>query len=134
MLDNLKRFEDQIFRVMLRPMPEAWRPGLEHGLSHPRFRGLMKLVGGLIVAAATFMITLGFGMLTGYYHASALVGLPLAVSMIGLMEIVLGINFTDLAKGFDRGGFLLKCGIGIVVLLFVAVYLAGCVLAYQRYY
>ncbi len=66
--------------------------------------------------------------------ASALVGLPLAISMVGLMEIVLGINFADLAQRFDRGGFILKCGISIVVLCFVGVYLAGCVLIYQRYF
>jgi len=134
MLDGLQRFEDRIFGLMLFPMPKAWRPGLERALFHARFRGLMKLVGGLITAAATFLITVGIGMLTGQYVASALVGFPFAISMVGLMEIFLGINFADLAKRFDQGGFLLKCGIAIVVLFFVAAYLAGCVLIYRRYY
>jgi hypothetical protein len=133
-LDQLRQFEDWILRLMLRPVPKAWYPGLVSALTHARFRGLMKLVGGLIVAAATFLLTVGIGMLTGYYHASALVGFPLAVSMIGLMEIVLGINFADLAEQFDREDFLMKLGIAIVVLSFVGAYLAGCVFVYQRYF
>ncbi|MGA7502451.1 MAG: hypothetical protein WBX00_37620 [Isosphaeraceae bacterium] len=96
--------------------------------------GLTKLVGGLVVAVATFLVTLGIGMLTGYYHASALVGFPLAVSMVGLMEIVLGVNFADLAARFDQGGFFLKLGIAIVVLCFVAVFLAGCAFLYSSIY
>lgn len=132
--DEVKRYEDRFLRLMLLPLPRAWRPGIEQALCHPRSRGLIKFVVGLIVAAAAFVITVGIGMLLGHYHASALVGLPLAISMIGLMEIILGINFADLAQRFDKGGFFLKCGIAIVVLSFVAVYLAGCVLIYRRYY
>jgi hypothetical protein len=134
LLEGLRQFEDRILRLMLRPMPEAWRKGLGHALSGPRFRGLMKLVGGLIGGAMTFLFTLGFGMLTGYYHASALVGLPLAISMIGLMEVILGISFTDLAERFDQEDIFMKFGIAIVVLSFAAAYLAACVFAYQRYF
>jgi hypothetical protein len=134
LLEGLRQFEDGILRLMLRPMPERWRKGLGHALSGVRFRGSMKLVGGLIVGAVTFLITLGFGMLTGYYHASALVGLPLAISMIGLMEITLGISFTDLAEQFDQEDIFMKFGIAVVVLAFAAAYLAACVFVYRRYF
>jgi hypothetical protein len=134
MLDGVKGFEDRILRLMLRPLPKAWVPGLERMLVQPRFRGFMKFIGGLIVAAATFMLTLALGRWTGTYVASAVVGLPLAISMIGSIEIVLGINFADLAKKFDEEEFLFKCSIAVVVLFFVAVYLAGGVLIYQRYF
>jgi hypothetical protein len=41
---------------------------------------------------------------------------------LGLMEVFLEIKFAGLASRFDRGGFVLKCGIATVVLSFVAVY------------
>jgi hypothetical protein len=133
-LDGLRQLEDRLVRLLLWPTPKPWRPALERVMSHARFRGLTKLVGGLVVAAAMLLITIGLGMLTGQYVASALVGFPLAISMVGLMEIVIGINFADLAKRFDHGGFFLKLGIAIVVLFFAAVYLAGCVFVYRQYF
>jgi hypothetical protein len=125
--------EDWVLRILLWPLPAAWRPALERRLDDPRFRGLMKLAGGLLVGAVTFLITLGLGWLTNHYHASALVGLPLAVAVIGLMEIVLGLRFTDLADRFDRGNILVKLGIAVVVLTFALSFLGGCLYAYQRY-
>jgi hypothetical protein len=133
-LDDLRRLEDRFLQLIVSLTPKPWRPALERTMSNARFRGLTKLVGGLVVAVATFLVTLGIGMLTGYYHASALVGFPLAVSMVGLMEIVLGVNFADLAARFDQGGFFLKLGIAIVVLCFVAVFLAGCAFLYSSIY
>jgi hypothetical protein len=131
-LEGLRQFENRILRSMLLPLPKAWCSRLEPSLSRPRFRGFLKLVSGLIVAVITFLLTIGIGKLTGVYVASALVGLPLAISMVGLMEIVLGINFADLADQFDRGDAFEKITIAIVVLAFVAIYLAGAVLIYRR--
>jgi hypothetical protein len=113
---------------------KSWVPPFEQALTHPRFRGLMKLVGGLLAGAVVYLITWGIGALTGFTAVNALIGLPFAVSMIGLMEIVIGINFADLENLFSRGGFFLKIGIPIVVLFFVAIYLAGAIRVYRTYY
>jgi hypothetical protein len=133
-LDGLRQLEDRFLRPILSLMPKPWRPALERAMLNARFRGLMKLVGGLVAAVPMFIVTVGLGMLTGHYVATAVVGFPLAISMVGLMEIVLGINFADLAKRFDQGGFFLRLGVSIVVLFFVAVYLAGCAVVYRRYF
>ena len=134
LLAGLRALENSVFWVLLSPLPKAWVPRIERGLTHPRIRGLMKLVGGLLVGAVTFLLTWGVGMLTGYTVASALVGLPITVSLLGLMEIVLGIEFADFASRFDEGGFFVKLGLLFVLFLFVGIYLAGGIWVYRTYY
>jgi hypothetical protein len=46
---------------------------------------------------------------------SSVLGLPFANSLIGLIEIVPGIDFARIADRFDRGGFYVKLGLSIVV-------------------
>ena len=41
---------------------------------------------------------------------------PLAISMVGWVEIALGVNYSDLADRFDRGGIPVKAGIIATVL------------------
>jgi hypothetical protein len=125
LLEGLRQFEDWIIQLTLRPLPKAWCSRVEPTMSHARFRGLMKLLGGMVLAAVTLLVTIAIGMRIGHYHVTELVGLPLVVSIIGLMEIVLGIRFTDLAEHFDKGKILIKLGIMAVVLSFVAAYFAG---------
>ena len=69
---------------------------------------------------------LGLGKLTGHYQASALAGFPLAISMVGLVDIVLGIDFSDIAWQFDHGGFFLKLCIAAGVIAFAGIYIFGC--------
>jgi hypothetical protein len=131
LLEGLRQFEDCIIQLMLRPLPKAGSSRVERALSYARFRGLMKLLGGMVLAAVTLLITVAVGMLIGQHVVTALVGLPLAVSIIGLIEIVLGIRFSDLAEQFNRGRILAKIGIIAVVLSFAATYLAGVILLLQ---
>jgi hypothetical protein len=67
-------------------------------LANTRCRGLMKLIGGLIVGVVMFLLLLGLGRLTGHYQASALAAFPPASSMVGLMEIALGIDIDATSK------------------------------------
>ena len=101
---------------------------------HARFRGLLKLAGGLVVAVPAALITLGLGRLIGQYVVSALVGFPLAISMIGFMEIVIGTHFADLALRFDRGNFFIKTGIAVMILSFAALYVLCGVMIYRAYF
>ena len=94
----------------------------------------MKFLGGFILAVPAYLITYGIGRLTGYTFASALVGFPLAVSAVGLMEMVLGINFIELERRVSEGSIFTKVGISLVVLFFAGVYLAGGVWVYRRYF
>jgi hypothetical protein len=130
-LDGLRRLEDRFLRLILGLTPEPCRKGLAQAITGERFRGLTKLIGGVVVAAPLFLVLFGLGMLTGVYVTTAAVGIPLAVSMVGLMEIVLGVGFTDLERRFAQGGFFLKIGIILVVLSFVALYFSVYIFIYR---
>jgi hypothetical protein len=94
----------------------------------------MKFIGGLIVGAAMFLLLLGLGKLTGHYHASALAGFPLAISMAGLIEIVVGIDFAHIEWQFDHGGFFLKLRIAASVIVFAGIYIISCYYVYQQFF
>jgi hypothetical protein len=81
-----------------------------------------------------FLLLLGLGKMTGYYHASALAAFPLAISMVGLMEIVLGIDFVRIAWEFDHGGFFLKLRAAASVIVFAGIYIIGCYFVYRQFY
>ncbi len=131
---QLREYENRVIWVMLLILPLRWRKPVEVALTNARFRGLMKFVGGLVVGVAMFLLLLGLGKLTGYYHASALAAFPLAVSMVGLMEIVLGIDFARIAWEFDHGGFFLKLRAAASVIIFAGLYIIGCYSVYRQFY
>jgi hypothetical protein len=129
----LREFENGCLRLLLRPLPKAWTSRLEPWLAHARFRGVIKLLFGALATLVLFLFLKGLGVLMGHTWVSVSFGLPLAVSFIGLTEIVLGIEFTTLSERFDQGNALVKLGILVVVLAIVAAYLAGAIVFYQRY-
>ena len=131
---QLREYENRVIWMMLLLLPLRWRKPVEAGLTNARFRGLMKFIGGLIVGVAMFLLLLGLGKLTGYYHASALAAFPLAISMVGLMEIVLGIDFARIAWEFDHGGFFLKLRAAASVIVFAGIYIIGCYSVYRQFY
>ncbi len=123
-LDAVRRFEDRVFAFLLAPLPAGSRPALERILSNPRVRGLTKVVGGFAVSALIILVLYAIGRLTGHWliPVGAVTALPLAISMVGWVEIVLGIGFADLADRFDRGGILAKAGIILVVMSLIGLY------------
>jgi hypothetical protein len=134
MFSQLRQFEDQVIWMMLSILPLRWQKSLEVALANTRFRGLMKFIGGLIAGVAMFLLLLGLGKLTGHYHASALAAFPLAISMVGLMEIVLGIDFAYIAWRFDHGGFFLKLRIAASIIIFSGVYIMCCYYVYMTFF
>ena len=124
-LDAVRRFEDRVFGLLLAPLPEGARPALARHLSNPRIRGLTKVVGGFGLTALIVLGLYAIGRLTGHWliPVGAVTALPLAISMVGWVEIALGIGFADLANRFDRGGFFVKAGIILVVLSLIGLYL-----------
>ncbi len=131
---QLRQFEDRVIWILLSILPLSWQKSLGVALVNTRFRGLMKFIGGLIVGVAMVLLLLGLGKLTGHYQASALAGFPLAISMVGLVEIVLGIDFSDIAWQFDHGGFFLKLCIAAGVIAFAGIYIAGCCYVYRQFF
>ena len=134
MFSRLREYENRVIWMMLLLLPLWWRKPVEAGLANARFRGLMKFIGGLIVGVAMFLLLLGLGKLTGHYQASALAAFPLAISMVGLMEIVLGIDFARIAWEFDHGGFFLKLRAAASVIVFAGIYIIGCYSVYRHFY
>jgi hypothetical protein len=134
MFSQLRQFEDRVIWMMLSILPLRWHKSLEAALTNTRFRGLMKFIGGLIVGVAMFLLLLGLGKLTGHYQASALAAFPLAISMVGLMEIVLGIDFDYIAWQFDHGGFFLKLGIAASIIAFAGIYIICCYYVYRQFF
>lgn len=128
-LDAVRRLEDRVFGLLLAPLPAESRPPLERLLSKPRLRGLAKVVGGFVLTALIILVLYAIGRLTGHWliPLGAVTALPLAISMVGWIEIVLGIGFADLANHFDRGGIFVKAGIILVVLSLVGLYLWACI-------
>jgi hypothetical protein len=86
---------------------------------------LTKVGGGFALTALIILGLYAIGRLTAYWliPVGAVTALPLAISMVGWVEIALGIGFADLANRFDRGGILLKAGIILVVLSLIGQYL-----------
>jgi hypothetical protein len=121
----VRRFEDRVFGLLLTPLPTGSRPALERLLPNPRVRGLTKVVGGFVLTALIILALYTIGRLTGHWliPVGAVTALPLAISMVGWVEIALGIGFADLANRFDRGGILVKAGIILVVLSLIGLYL-----------
>jgi hypothetical protein len=128
-LGAARRLEDRVFGLLLAPFPKGSRPALERLLSLPRVRGLAKVVGGFALTALIILALYAVGRLTGHWliPVGAVTALPLAISMVGWVEIVLGIGFTDLANRFDRGGILVKAGILLVVLSVIGLYVWACI-------
>ena len=83
------------------------------------------MVGGFALTALIIVAIYAIGRLTGHWliPVGAVTALPLAISMVGWVEIALGIGFADLANRFDRGGILVKAGIIFVVLSLIGLYL-----------
>jgi hypothetical protein len=121
----MRRFEDRVFVFLLAPLPARSRPALGRFLSNPRVRGLAKVVGGLAISALIILALYAIGQLSGLWliPVGAVTALPLAISMVGWVEIILGIGFADFADRFDRGGILVKAGILLVVLSLIGLYL-----------
>ena len=124
-LDAARQFEDRVFSLLLAPLPEGSRSALQPLLANPRVRGLMKVVGGFALTALIIVAIYAIGRLTGHWliPVGAVTALPLAISMVGWVEIALGIGFADLANRFERGGILVKAGIILVVLSLIGLYL-----------
>ena len=66
---------------------------------------------------------LGDSRVDSLIPVGAVTALSLAISMVGWVEIVLGIGFADLADRFDRGGIFVKAGNLLVVLSLIRLYL-----------
>ncbi len=83
------------------------------------------MVGGFALTALIILALYAIGRLTGHWliPVGAVTALPLAISMVGWVEIALGIGFADLANRFDRGGIFVKAGVILVVLSLVGLYL-----------
>ncbi len=134
MFSQLRQFEDRVIGMMLSIPPLRWHKSLEAALTNTRFRGLMKFIGGLIAGVAMFLLLLGLGKLTGHYHASALAAFPLAISMVGVIEIVVGIDFAHIAWQFDQGGFFLKLRIAASVIVFAGIYISCGYYVYRQFF
>jgi hypothetical protein len=82
-------------------------------------------VAGFALTALIIVALYAIGRLTGRWliPVGAVTALPPAISMVGWVEIALGIGFADLANPFDRGGILVKAGIILVVLSLLWLYL-----------
>jgi hypothetical protein len=132
-LDELRRLEDKLFGFLLAPVPAKLRPGLTQVLSKPRVRGLTKLVGGLGLGALTYLLTAWLAKVSGVAVVNGFVVVPLAVALVGWIELNLGISFADLATRFDRSGFFLKLGIMILVLLLVGLFIGTAIWIYRKY-
>jgi hypothetical protein len=124
-LDAVRQFEDRVFGFLLAPLPKGSRSALLPLLAKPRVRGLVKVVGGFGLTALIIVAIYAIGRLTGHWliPVGAVTALPLAISMVGWVEIALGISFADLANRFERGGILAKAGIILVVLSLIGLYL-----------
>jgi hypothetical protein len=124
-LEAVRRFEDRVFGLLLAPLPDGSLSALQPRLANPRVRGMMKVVGGFALTALIIAALYVIGRLTGHWliPVGAVMALPLAISMVGWVEIALGIGFADLADRFERGGILVKSGIILVVLSLIGLYL-----------
>ena len=91
------------------------------------------MIGGFALTVPIYLLTDGVGRWLGYTAVSAVTVFPLAVSMIGWIELLGGIGFADISARFDRGGILLKLAIGFLVLWLIAVYFGIGIWAYRRY-
>jgi hypothetical protein len=131
---RLRQYEDRVIWMMLSILPLRWHKPLEASLANTRVRGLMKFIGGIIVGVAMFLLLLGLGKLTGHYQTSVLAGFPLAISMVGVVEIVLGIDFAHIAWRFDHGGFFVKLCIAASVIVFAGIYILGCYFVYREFF
>ncbi len=124
-LDAARQIEDRVFGLLLASLPEGSRSALQPLLANTRVRGLTKVVGGFALTALIIVALYAIGRLTGHWLISvgAVSALPLAISMVGWVEIALGVGFADLANRFERGGVLVKAGIILVVLSLIGLYL-----------
>ena len=91
------------------------------------------MIGGLALTVPIYLLTYGVGRWLGHTAVSAVTVFPLAVSLIGWIELLGGIGFADISIRFDRGGILLKLAISLLVLWLIAVYFGIGIWAYQRY-
>jgi hypothetical protein len=94
---------------------------------------LTKVIGGLALTVPIYLFLYWLGRLTGYTAVTAGAAFPLAVSLIGWLELILGVGFADLAVRFDRGGGLSKLGIALLVLSLIGLYAGIAIWIYGRY-
>ena len=68
------------------------------------------MVGGFALTAVIVFALYAVGRLTGHWliPVGAVTALPIAISMVGWVEIFLGSGFADLANRLDRGGILVQ--------------------------
>ena len=82
------------------------------------------MVGGFAVSALIILVLYAIGRLTGHWliPVGAVTALPLAISMVGWVEIVLGIGFADLADDSTEAAFWPRPGLSSWSCLFIGLY------------
>ncbi len=103
-------------------------------MKRERQQGLLKLAGGLLLYAAIWLYVYrqgGFGDSRGGTFYIIVMGLPGAVALIGLLEIVTGHSFTRYAARWDelepwkRGAYGMITVIAAATLIFGSLLLIG---------
>ena len=90
---------------------------------------MAEVVSGFALTALIILALYAVGQLKGDWliPVGAVTALPFGISMVGWVEIVLGIGFADLANRFDPGGILVKARILLLVLSVIGLYLSACI-------
>ena len=132
-LAGIRDMEDAFFAALLNFVPERARAAVWGLLSHPRVRGLLKVIVGFGLAIPIYFLFDWLANVTGVAYCDAVVAFPLVVSFIGWIELLAGISFIDLSGRFDSGGRLVKTGISLAVLTLIAIYFAIGYYVYNNY-
>jgi len=83
-----------------------------------RLRGLILCVVGFGIAAAMILVQMGFGT-----NALIISGIPGAIGLVGLIELVSGYPFYKIAAKWDAMHGLVRFGLGLVIIVAVVLIL-----------